>query len=247
MFRWFAIPILAVSINQNANATNITFAFTASITTLFEYDKSTDKNHYVSSSTFAGKNMSVGDSVIGNLSFDTDAPLSQYYQPPIPQFGTYTLYTNYGPGQNINFSVGSSGTTYSSSAKADDYTLIQVANDATTFSGSDIFSLSNSAGYDSVMLQTATLNLFDNTAKAFNSSAIPTNLSLSSFQYTNLDGGWLRQSDGNQLHLQANLNTLTPLSSPVPELNGQLAWLLGLASISLSAGLPRRERSLSKH
>jgi hypothetical protein len=231
----FASGLAATTISH---AENVKYNFTAAIYRLYEYSAATDTSTTVQSSSFAGALVSNGDVVVGSIIFDNAAPLSPYYQPPIPNQGSYQLYTSTGATQQTAFSVGNNGPTYASSTDASAYTLIQVANNASSLSGWDIFSLSNSAGYNPVMFQNISLDLFDRTATAFNSSAIPSVLNLSNFYYANLNGGWLRQSDGNQFHFDATLTSLVTV--PVPE---PTTWLLMVFGLTLMLGFKFKSRT----
>ena len=222
------IFVVIIGLAPTAQAEFVKFNFTASVDHMFEYDDITTLITSVGRSTFSGSLVSIGDTVTGVFKYDTNAPLSPYYQPPPPSTGTYDLYADFGINQGAVFTVGKAGPSYVSSNGIGAYTLVQVANNASAFSGWDIISVSNSAVYSATMFQNITLNLFDKSATVFSNSKIPSQLDLNSFHYANLDAGWLRKSDNNQFHFQASLTSLTS-ASPVPEPSTLLSSLVGYA------------------
>jgi hypothetical protein len=230
-YRYFISAFAALSglAASDSNAALVQYNFSATIYHLFEYNASKDTSIDLLSSSFAGSLVSNGDKVVGSVYFDNAASLSPYYQPPTPTEGTYQLYTSFGSTQQTRFNVGTVGPSYASSVEQSAYTLIQVANNASTFSGWDILSLSNSAAYNAVMSQDMTINLFDKTGTAFQNSSIPANIDLARFFYANLDSGWLRRSDGNQFHFEATLTSL--IAAPVPELRSNLLLIVGFAIV----------------
>jgi hypothetical protein len=232
MSNLFAICIGAALIvaaaGQRAHSAPLTFEFTATISYLAEHDGATKVNTSVNQSTFAGALVSVSDIVVGRLSYDSNAPLNIYFQPAPPTVGTYQMYSGgVTPGLTLALP---SGLQFVS---AGDLT-IQVANNASSLSGWDIFSGSASSAYDpSVLYQNVSLSLFHSTSSAFQNSAVPQSLKLESFTYKSLSMGWLRYSDGDQLVAIATLTRLTPIANPVPEPISAILMLAGLTSLRL--------------
>ena len=145
-----AVSVAAIALTHGgiSNATVVEYGFSATITSMFEHDGASGVNTYVNSSTFPGSIISNGGLITGIFEYDTAAPLSPYYQPDVQTSGTYQLYTQSGANQRIHFTVAQSGLTYTSSTLPYLNTTIQVANNASTFSGWDIFAIGNSAGYN---------------------------------------------------------------------------------------------------
>lgn len=225
---WLATATLVMAAGQ-ASATVERFAFTATITTLWEYDKASGVITNVNTSTFAGGAVSMTDRVQGTFAFNTDAPLSPY-QPAPPTSGAFGLYELDSAVSGITFKVGAlsfmSGSTLAP--------IAQVSDNASTRNGWDTFSISASKQYDPVMFQDSDIMLFDKSGAAFNTAALPARLDLSSFHYAVVDAGWLRQADGNQMHFTASISSLQSLT-PVPEPATGGLLLMGLLGIAVAA------------
>lgn len=205
-----AFVILVVPFTSNAKP--VSFAFTASVDSMFEHDGHTKVNTTVKTSNFAGFTLNQGDQIFGTVTYDSDAELNPYYQPPKQSTGSYRIFEsnliipvfNFSINSNINLST--NGTAH-----------IQVANDASTFSGNDIFYLESSSGYDPILFMASRLYLFDNNSLAFNSGEVPDNFFLDDFYYRVFQTGWVRQSDGSQLNFSASLSSLNKVTRSVPE------------------------------
>lgn len=212
----------------SSNATEMSYNFTARINSgMYEYDAASQTISYVTESTFPGTKLAIGDVITGRFSYQSSAQLSSS-QPNPQSYGTYQMYNDIGANSGINFSINGGDTTYRSSPGSG----ILVANNASTFSGYDIFSIQNSAAYSFEMFQIASINLFDNSGLVFDNSNIPENLLLQDFSYAALSGTWVRQNDGNQLQFAANFTSLTR-SSEIPEPASYLLTIGGLGIISL--------------
>ena len=186
------------------------------VDSMFEHDGRSGANTTVQSSTLPGQIFAIGDHVFGTLSLNTNVSLSGY-QPPIPSSGTYQLYSG-GVMAGLQFFENNwqfnSGSDESSS-------LIQIANNASTFDGWDVFYAGAYAPYSPVTFESMTFNFFDSSGTVFNSSelsALPADfLSLSAFNYANLDYGWLRVADGSQMHASGHLTSLELVNAvPAP-------------------------------
>lgn len=232
---WLAAAALTLTAGQ-ALATVERYAFTATITTLWEYDKASGVITNVNSSTFAGGAVAMTDLVQGTMAFNTDAPLSPY-QPAPQTSGSYVLYQLDSAVSGITFKVDTLGFTSGSTLAP----LAQVSDNASTFSGWDTFSLSASKNYDPVMFQDSTIMLFDKTSAAFSSAAMPARLDLSWFHYAVVSGAWVRQADGNQMHFDASITSLQALA-PVPEPSTVGLFVAGLLGLALAGlhGVRRR-------
>ncbi len=226
-----ATAIIAASLcSPQADAAVVSYDFTAKINDLFEYDGTTKVITHVATSNFPGSTISLADTVSGKFFYDTTWALHPYYQPEKPVSGTYLMYTSGAPVSAISFSVGGAAI-----FDAKDSASVQIANNASTFNGSDIFYLGSSTAYNGVMHQNANIALFDRSGSAFQSGDLPTQLNLADFSYRQLGSAWLRYSNGDQLQMSATLTSITPTVSPVPEpdaaalFGGGLALLLMLS------------------
>lgn len=217
----------ALAASSNSEAEVITYAFTSKVDYIFEHNASTGVNTAVASTTFAGGPFSLGTTVSGMFSYNSDAPLSPHYQPDPGATGTYLIYTPDPTVSKLAFQLGSGPVRFNSGSTGTAQPLLQVANDSATFSGWDTFDFSATKEYDPVMFQSASLALFDKTGLAFTSGSVPTELSLSSFHYRRLEGGWLRRADGDQMHFWGELQTLTRVSA-VPEVSPAMMLAFGL-------------------
>lgn len=220
----FALAVWSVP----AQSEVITYAFSGMIGSMFEHDHATNVNTTVGSSSFAGALVSLGDSVHGTFSYNTDAPQSPYYQPTPPATGTYLVYLPDSAVSHISFQVGSGSVRFQSGQTP----IAIVGNDNSNGLGWDIFYLSASKAYDPVMFQDANIALYDKTGAAFSNGGMPTSLNLNMFHYKTLSAGWLRQADGDQMHFDVTLATLSPLVSSIPEPQTFALIILGLGMIS---------------
>jgi hypothetical protein len=227
----FLAALVLVSNCNGANASTVTYRFTMTVERMFEYDGATSLITTVTNSTMPGVRFANGDQVEGSFTYSTDMPLTAY-QSDVPSTGSYLIY---GGGVTSNLRFTSTGWTYESNPDPWISTIL-VANDASTFSGSDIFGLTTAAVYSPIQFEMMTLNLFDRTGGVFDTGSIPVALPLSSFNYSDLDYAWLRQSDGSQMHASGHLTSLSVETGssniPVPPTIALL--IVGLSALFLS-------------
>lgn len=217
-----------------AHSKPVSFSFTAKVDSMFEHNGETKVNTTVSSSSFAGAIINQNDPINGILTFDTEAPLSPYFQPDPGATGTYKVYQSnlsapvfeYSIGNNVNLNTTGSA-------------HIQVANNATVFSGHDIFYIESSGGYNPTLFFLARLSLFDNNGLSFDNGGVPSSLKLDSFYYRSFQAGWVRQSDGSQLNVAAQLTSLDLIATSVPE---PTTGTLALLSLIMLPALIRKSR-----
>lgn len=204
-----------------ANSAPVSFAFSAKVDSMFEHNGETKVNTTVSTSSFAGAIINQNDPIEGVLTFDADAPLSPYFQPDPGANGTYKIYQSNLPTPTFEYSIGSS-----IKLKTTGSAHIQVADNASTFSGHDIFYIESSGGYNPTLFFLATLSLFDNNGLSFDNGSVPSRLNVDNFYYKSFHAGWVRQSDGSQLNVSAQLTSLDFIATSVPEpTTGSLALL----------------------
>jgi hypothetical protein len=225
----FIVVIFATTHANITQAAILTYDFTATISKIWEYKGG--QITYVNSSNVPGVTVANGYSITGQFTFDTQTPLSAY-QPAPPESGSYILYSSAGRVNNLSLTIQQNILSFESNPDSWQF-LVQVANDASTFSGSDILSVSAASAYSPYSFQSATINLFDSTGRIFANAQLPTNLALPSFSYSNIDYAWLNQSDGSQMHANGALTSLTLRpASPVPEPSSWRMLLLGVGLLS---------------
>jgi hypothetical protein len=215
-----------------SHAAIIEYRFSGAIDQLWEYDGATKKVTNVAESYMPGTVFDMGDTFTGSFTYSTNLVLSSY-QPAPPATGSYLMYEGYQYRSTIQFT---SGYRYDGEGP-----FVQVANNASTFSSWDIFSLHTDAGYSPIDFQSFALNLFDDSATVFDSAAVPTVLPFTAFSYANVDYAWLSRADGSQMHANGKLTSLelVPAASEVPI--APTAWLFA-AGLPMLVGLRRWRR-----
>jgi hypothetical protein len=226
--------LLAAGVSTSVSAEVLTFSFTGSIDYMFEHDHTKNINTSVESSSFTGALIKKSDVVAGTFSYNTDANLSTAYQPSQPATGSYLVYLPDAAVSKITFEVGAGLATFMSASTPIAAPIAIIGNDNANGFGWDTFYIGASKAYDPVMFQDANISLFDKTGMAFSAGGMPTSLKLADFHYARLDGGWLRQSSGDQMHIFVNLTQLIVVSQ-VPEPSSCLLLLLGLGAIGTTA------------
>lgn len=214
---------------QEAKANILNYIFTETINSMFEYNGNTKAISYVNSSSMPGFLVSNGDTVHGTFSYVSAAPLTQY-QPSAQTKGSYVMYQG---AATINLTFDKSNTTVKTSSDS-----FQVANDASTFSGSDIFFIGANATYSPIKSQEVSVSLDDSKGTVFTSSSVPQKLPLSGFTSNLVEYTFLRQSDGSQLHANGQITSLsqeatTITTVPEPESYAMLLTGLGLMGFTL--------------
>lgn len=203
-----------------------TFAFTASIYYMWEYDAVSKVNTTVESTTFAGSLITKADLVHGVFAYNSDALPSPGYQPHPPTTGTDLIFKLDKAVANMSFRVGDGPVSFQSGSAP----IAIVGNDNSNSYGWDTLYLAATKAFDPVMFHSANLALYDPSGSAFLTGGMPTSLNLNSFGYKRLTGSWLRRADGNQMHFWATLTTLTPVVSSVPEPSSVALLLVGLGA-----------------
>lgn len=219
-----------------ASAEIVTFRYTASVQKVWEYNPALGTN-VVASSSMSGTSFQAGDAFNGAFSYDSDMLLSPYYQPPAPDTGTYQVYSGYIVSDLTNVRT---GFTYQSDPDPSS-TSMQIANNASTFYGQDLIYFSTSAPWSPTRFDMATFSFNSRDGTALDSGAIPTMLDLSQFSAT-VSYAYLRQSDGNQMHADAVITSLSKVvlaDQMLPEPGSMALLVAGFLGI---AGLRRKTK-----
>ena len=166
--------------------------------------------------------VSVGQEIHGSFSYDTAIGLDAY-QPAPEASGTYVLYTDLNNTTKItapNLFTRPPVVIYETN-------LLQIANDATTFAGGDILSLTHTAMAPDFSSFNSTISLFDFSGTAFDHGGVPTSLTLSSFDYAAYELYYFLPT-GGYVSIQSTMTALTPAAA-VPEPETYAMLLAGIA------------------
>jgi hypothetical protein len=222
-----------------AHASTILYRFTMTVDSMFEHDGATNINTTVQSSTLPGTTFAIGYQAFGTLSFNTETPLSGY-QPPSQSSGSYQLYSG---GVLADLHFVDNGWQFVSN-RDPFLSLIQVANNASSYSGWDVFSVDAGSAFSPTQSELMTLLLFDSTGTALSTSELSapqlSALSLPAFSFANLDYGWLRKSDGSQMHASGRLTSLEVVTAVPAPATGMLLIAGAMAMVFLRSRATRR-------
>lgn len=218
-----ALVIAAISVPASANLIEVRFEaelksmYYADCQTYASYGSCNSwTNTQLSASDFLdGQTVAIGQRITGNYIYDSTAPLSG-----ISSDGAQAVHLNGVPSAGVSVGQASLPAAW----------LTQVS------SGS--FSVINNRGtYDSFFLQglfsqgdwfaISNLHLQDRTGKVFDDFSVPTALDFSAFNASVYSLAFLRRSDGDQLQISGQLQSVQFISS-VPEPSSVTLALLGL-------------------
>ncbi|MCA1246807.1 PEP-CTERM sorting domain-containing protein [Massilia sp. MS-15] len=230
MLRLLIVIALAIAAVPTAQSAVITYNFTATVTSMFEYDGTSQQIHNVDASSMSGRQMAMGNTIHGKLTYDTNTALSPYFQPEQPAGGSYLVYG--GAGMNeLALIFDHDGYQFQSDPTFRN-SHFQVAN-RPAGQGFDVFYMSLSRGWDPLTFESTTVSLMDRSGLAFSVGTMPRSLNLDAFHYASIDYAWLRRSDGSQVHASAAFTSLELASTTaVPEPSTILLIWLGLFAIN---------------
>lgn len=216
----------------NAAANVLTFNYTGMIYMMFEHDGATQVNTTVQASNLLGQTISDGSTFYGQLFYDTEMPLSQYFQPSAGGAGTYLIYVGGMLANPSTLTFDENQYAYQASPPS---LAVQVANNAAVFTGDDLFNISTEASFSPSTYESMDVNLLDSSGTVFSDASVPLGLSLADFSYNGLHYAWLRKSDGEQFHVYGNLTSLSLVRpSEVPEPGPLVLMMLGIAVMGIS-------------
>ncbi len=210
-----------------ASAAVLEYEFKASVVGMFEYSAESGIV-VVPTSSFAGDLISIGDGVTGTFSYNTDGVLSPYYQPPQPALGSYLVYLLDPALAKMSFTVDGRSVGFRSGLFS---SLLILGNGVAELASWDTFNIGFSTDYNPVMFQDAGIALYDTTGTTFSTGSIPEYLDFSAFYVKGLSAGWLRQSDGNQLQMRADITSIELVPSTVDLPDTMVLLLLGLGAV----------------
>ncbi|MYM21610.1 PEP-CTERM sorting domain-containing protein [Duganella sp. FT135W] len=201
----------------SAQAEVITYEFTATITSIAQFDPSLPFR--VDSVNILGNTVRTYDTVHGIMSYDTSAPIwTIQKRVPVP----IVFYKDMG-----HMSLSFQGGLNFDSTAFPETPQMAILNNSTTYEGGDGISFSTASRIDPD--QHANIFLFDQTGTAFNNTALPTNLDLNRFDQRSLtyDFG----SDDHTIEVSATVTSIQ-LISAVPEPSTGMLMMAGLSLLA---------------
>lgn len=230
----FAFTVLIAV--PSTQAAIVSYNFTASILTMYEWNPAARTITVVDRSSFPGFIVDSSWGISGIYRYDTLAPLNPDYQPYVPAGGQDVVYRSSTLDPGIAYTFTGGHVPFQSSGAL----WLEVANDASSAMGWDVFHTYGRMALENSMFQEVTLNLSDQTATAFDSAAIPLSLNINAFHFNRLNTLFARD-DGSSLTVEAVLFSWTVADpSVVPEPNALLlvatGMFLALGSIASRAG-----------
>jgi hypothetical protein len=214
----------------DAEATIVTYDFTANVDKMSVVDPSTSTNVDVTSSDIPGALISMGDRIQGSFFYDTTAPLvalrfnntwAQYFSASQPVGGIQLTMSN--------------GLSYNSSF----YSHLDVVNDGPFAEYSDHFGVATSI-VSSSMFEQIGFNQSSITSDFLANTNIPVSLKLDPAIQTDIEFSWLRSSDLKTLRFDANVASLTPHAADLPEPASALLMMIGLGALVAFGSQKRR-------
>lgn len=225
--------LIAAPVTQ---AAIVSYNFTASVLTMYEWDVAAKTITVVDQSSFPGFVVDSNWKISGTYRYETLAPLNPDYQPYLPAGGQDVVYrsTTLGPGISYTFSSGSAP--FQSSGAL----WLEVGNDASSLMGWDVFYTTGRMTLGDSMFQEVSLSLYDRTAAAFSSADIPSSLDIDAFHLNRLNTLFVA-ADGSSLTVEAVLtswNVAEPLATPEPD-----GLALSATGLLLAMGLTAARRN----
>jgi hypothetical protein len=227
---------LAFFLSTGAHAAIVTYTYQAKVASISLLENPDGNFIRVTQSGFAGTSVALGDFITGSFQYDTTAGLSSY-QPAAEPGAVSQMYAS-GATDYIRYADQNTGLAFESMQSMNWLGLTQV-RDSIPVPGayaSDYFSMTRQTS-DDVIFRAASISLYDLYGNVFQSAALPTELSLSSFQYATLQAGFLRISDSGYMSFSADITSLERAEVPEPS----TAFLFAIAAGGLF-GLRRLRR-----
>ena len=207
---------LACCLGSAVQAAVLTYSYQARVSSIVENAGPDAPFVYVSQSGFAGTPVALGDTVTGSFQYDTSVRLGNY-QPP-QQAGVDNRMYDSGENDYISYVDNQTGLAFTSSLALNWLGLNQVRDSVPVPGGyaADYFGMTRGAMTDT-MFSSATIFMDDIFGNAFQSAAMPTQLSLAAFQGTTLSGSFLRLSDKAYMSFSAEMTSLERVEVPEPD------------------------------
>lgn len=239
---------LACYLGSAAQAAVVSYTYQARVNSIVENAGPDAPFINVKQSNLGGTLVLLGDLVTGSFQYDTSVGLGSY-QPDQKPGVDYRAYKS-GEKDYINYVDEKTGLTFASDLSLNWLGLNQVMDSQPIPGGyaSDFYSMVRYTSGDT-LFASADIFLDDVYGNAFQSAAMPAQLSLGAFQFATLEGSFLRLSDSAYMQFTANITSLERVEVPEPGSAALFAiaasGLFGLRKKRRPAGRTTRARGNS--
>lgn len=231
-------PLLsAFLIAPSAEAALVSYNFTASIVSMYEWNPSSNTAADLNQSNFPGYLIDSSWTISGNYQYDTQAPVSLGYQPAASNGGHDALYRSTTPSPGFTYSFGGGGP----ALQTEGALWLEVVDQSTSATGWDVFYTRGQVSAGVGLYQEVSLSLYDQTGTVYSSAAIPSGLALEDFHLRLFNTLFIRE-DGSTLTVTAVMTSLSAAEdSSVPE--PATLFLAGIGIFLSLRGVSSRNRA----
>lgn len=232
-----ALPLLLALAGQ-CHALPVKYEFTAVVNDMFEHNGSTGVNVEVSYSEMSGYRFVLGDTWSGSFTYDYDMVLSQGYQPAQPAEGSYLLYKGL---MSTTIKNANTGFEFQSSPDLNWLALMQIRN---SLPGKDWDTFTFTTHASGQNFESGDITLYDGTGTAIDGPTPPSSLSFDRYGIKTVHYGFLRRSDGSQMHAYAEMTSLREVSTDPVAVDEPVSLMLislGFAGIYMARRRPQQQ------
>jgi hypothetical protein len=207
---------LACCLGSAAQAAVVSYTYQAKVSSIVENAGPDLPFINVKQSNLGGTPVLLGDIVTGSFQYDTSVGLGSY-QPDQQPGRDYRAYRS-GEKDYINYVDKKTGLAFASDPSLNWLGLDQVMDSLPIPGGyaADFYSMVRYTSNDT-LFASASLFLDDVFGNAFQSAAMPGQLSLGAFQFATLEGSFLRLSDSAYMSFTADITSLERVELPEPD------------------------------